>query len=79
MKSYVSIFILFCLLCRAEKKENPRVLVFSKTKGYRHESIGVGKLALIDLERRTDSMLIQQKMRIFLMRKISNVTGPLFF
>jgi cytochrome c len=30
-------------------KEKPRVLVFSKTKGFRHESIGVGKTALIAL------------------------------
>src|SRR6186713_314452 len=28
------------------KQEAPRVLVFSKTKGYRHESIEVGKAAL---------------------------------
>jgi len=49
MKSYVSIFILFCLLFSCGEKEKPRVLVFSKTKGYRHESIGVGKLTLIEL------------------------------
>ena len=49
MKSYLSIILLFCLLLSCGEKENPRVLVFSKTKGYRHESIGVGKLALIEL------------------------------
>ncbi|HKZ38051.1 MAG TPA: ThuA domain-containing protein, partial [Chryseolinea sp.] len=43
------IILLFCLLLSCGEKENPRVLVFSKTKGYRHESIGVGKLALIEL------------------------------
>ncbi|HEY0743868.1 MAG TPA: ThuA domain-containing protein [Chryseosolibacter sp.] len=48
MRRYIPIFILFCLLlsCSKEKK---RVLVFSKTKGYRHESIPDGKLALIEL------------------------------
>jgi cytochrome c len=48
MRRYIPIFILFCLLlsCSKEKK---RILVFSKTKGYRHESIPDGKLALIDL------------------------------
>ena len=49
MKSTISIFILFCLLLSCGKKENPRVLVFSKTKGYRHESIEAGQLALMDL------------------------------
>jgi cytochrome c len=49
MKSYLSIILLFCLLLSCGEKESPRVLVFSKTKGYRHESIGVGKLALIEL------------------------------
>lgn len=48
MKRYIPILILFCLLlsCSKEKK---RILVFSKTKGYRHESIPDGKLALIEL------------------------------
>ena len=45
MKSTISIFILFCLLLSCGKKENPRVLVFSSTKGYRHESIEAGRLA----------------------------------
>jgi cytochrome c len=49
MKSYVSIFVLFCLLFSCGEKQKPRVLVFSKTKGYRHESIGVGKLTLMEL------------------------------
>lgn len=34
--------------CSREEKE-PRVLVFSKTTGYRHESIEPGKIALIEL------------------------------
>src|SRR5688572_4681342 len=29
--------------------EKPRVLIFSKTKGYRHESIEAGKLALVKM------------------------------
>ena len=49
MKSYVSIFVLFCLLFSCGEKQKSRVLVFSKTKGYRHESIGIGKLTLIEL------------------------------
>ena len=53
MRSYIPIIILFCLLlsCTKDKK---KILVFSKTKGYRHESIGVGKLALIELGRKND-------------------------
>lgn len=35
--------------CFAKKIEKPRVLVFSATKGFRHSSIGVGKLALLKL------------------------------
>lgn len=49
MKSYVAILILFCLLLSCERKHKARVLVFSKTAGYRHEAIGVGKLTLIEL------------------------------
>ena len=54
MKSYVSIFILFCLLLSCGEKQKTRILVFSKTKGYRHESIGVGKLTLLDLGKKND-------------------------
>jgi cytochrome c len=48
MRAYISILLLFCLLisCSQEKK---KILIFSKTKGYRHESIEDGKLALIGL------------------------------
>lgn len=35
--------------CFAKKIDKPRVLVFSATKGFRHSSIGVGKLALLKL------------------------------
>ena len=35
--------------CFAKKIDKPRVLVFSSTKGFRHSSIGVGKLALMKL------------------------------
>jgi cytochrome c len=48
MKSYLSIIVLFCILLSCER-EKPRVLVFSKTSGYRHESIEAGKAALITL------------------------------
>lgn len=49
MKHYISIFILGCFLFSCGEKKNPKVLVFSKTKGYRHESIGVGKTTLSEL------------------------------
>lgn len=42
----IAFLFLFVFSCKQEK---PRVLVFSKTKGYRHESIETGKQALIDL------------------------------
>jgi cytochrome c len=53
MRAYVSILLLFCLLlsCSREKK---KVLVFSKTTGFRHESIEDGKLALIELGKNND-------------------------
>jgi type 1 glutamine amidotransferase len=43
--------VISCGLASAHtvKKDNPRVLVFSKTAGFRHESIGAGKAALIAL------------------------------
>jgi cytochrome c len=52
-RSTLAIAILFVLLwsCKSEK---PRVLVFSKTKGYRHESIEEGKLALIELGKKNN-------------------------
>jgi type 1 glutamine amidotransferase len=49
MKIYVLIAVLFCSLVSFAQAQKPKVLVFSKTKGYRHESIGAGKLALLQL------------------------------
>ncbi|MBL0743650.1 ThuA domain-containing protein [Chryseolinea lacunae] len=49
LNSYLSIAVLFCLLLSCGEKQPPRVLVFSKTTGYRHESIGTGKIALMEL------------------------------
>jgi cytochrome c len=41
--------ILFAFLSGCKEKRTASVLVFSKTSGYRHESIGAGKLALMKL------------------------------
>lgn len=49
MKSYLPVAVLFCLMISCGEKQNPKVLVFSHTRGYRHESIEAGKVALIDL------------------------------
>jgi hypothetical protein len=38
-----------CILFYSCTQEPPRVLVFSKTKGFRHQSIEAGKAALIKL------------------------------
>jgi cytochrome c len=45
MKKLIPVLALLVLLYSC-KEETPRVLVFSKTKGYRHESITAGKGAL---------------------------------
>src|SRR5688572_27412813 len=45
----VSILCLVLLFSACSGNKHPRVLVFSKTAGYRHESIGKGKLAIIKL------------------------------
>lgn len=47
-------FLILCFFAISCKKEKDRILVFSKTAGYRHESIGDGKLALIELGRNND-------------------------
>lgn len=52
MRSLLPIAILFFFLISCSREQNPKVLVFSKTKGYRHESIEVGKTAIIDLGRK---------------------------
>jgi cytochrome c len=49
MKSYLSIVVLFCLFFSCNENKKSKVLVFSKTAGYRHESIEAGKAALIEL------------------------------
>lgn len=41
--------LLFILTSCKNDSSEQRILVFSKTSGFRHESIGVGKLALIEL------------------------------
>jgi cytochrome c len=47
--SFLAAIIALVLMTSCKKKETDRVLVFSKTSGYRHESIEVGKVALIEL------------------------------
>jgi len=42
------VFSLFILSCNG-RKGNARILVFSKTSGYRHASITVGKAAIMEL------------------------------
>ena len=49
MKKGLLALCLACLLGGATTKPVPRVLVFSKTAGYRHASIGPGKLAIMNL------------------------------
>jgi cytochrome c len=54
MKSQLTLFaFLLCFLISC-KKEKDRILVFSKTKGYRHESIAAGKVALIELGKKSE-------------------------
>jgi cytochrome c len=48
-KSIVAVMAMFILAVSCKQEVKQRVLVFSKTKGYRHESIGPGKLALMKL------------------------------
>jgi cytochrome c len=43
---YVLCIFILCISCSTREKH---ILVFSKTKGYRHESIKAGKLALVKL------------------------------
>ncbi|SHG49415.1 cytochrome c [Chryseolinea serpens] len=49
LNSFLSIVVLFCLILSCGEKTVPGVLVFSKTKGYRHESIDTAKLVLMAL------------------------------
>jgi cytochrome c len=48
MRPYIYIFLLFLILGSCDGNKD-RILVFSKTTGFRHESIPDGKLALIKL------------------------------
>ena len=46
----IGLFLLWGTACnQAEPREETRILVFSKTNGYRHASIGAGKLALLKM------------------------------
>ena len=56
MRSTAAIIAVFILMFSC-KKEKDKILVFSKTTGYRHESIGDGKLALIELGKRNVSLI----------------------
>jgi cytochrome c len=49
MKLKILVFSTLCLtiLLTSCQKETPRVLVFSKTAGFRHESIEAGKAAMV--------------------------------
>lgn len=53
MKSKIIIFLTLCVFFSCEKQKR-KILVFSKTAGYRHESIEVGKLALIELGKKNN-------------------------
>src|SRR5690606_9651146 len=53
MRSKLIIFLALCALLSCEKKKS-RILVFSKTAGFRHESIEVGKIALIELGKKNN-------------------------
>src|SRR5688500_3538327 len=48
-RSIIAILLLFAFFSGCKEKRTASVLVFSKTSGYRHESIGAGKLALMKL------------------------------
>ncbi|MBT1701812.1 ThuA domain-containing protein [Chryseosolibacter indicus] len=53
MRSYIVLLLLSCLLFSCERGKD-KILVFSKTKGYRHESIEAGKVALIELGKKNN-------------------------
>ncbi|MFZ6012406.1 MAG: ThuA domain-containing protein [Bacteroidota bacterium] len=53
MKSRIAIIVLCCLALSCTRQKD-KVLVFSKTKGYRHESIETGKQAIIDLGKKNN-------------------------
>ena len=49
MRSYLVIAVVFCFALSCDKQDSNRILVFSKTKGYYHESIDTGRIALMQL------------------------------
>ncbi|MBL7833666.1 MAG: ThuA domain-containing protein, partial [Cyclobacteriaceae bacterium] len=51
--SRITIIITFLALAVSCEQQEIRILVFSKTNGFRHESIADGKLALIELGKKT--------------------------
>ncbi|MBI1780794.1 MAG: ThuA domain-containing protein [Sphingobacteriales bacterium] len=59
MKKVFTLLLLACLVilfhsCTHQRSGKPKVLVFSKTAGFRHSSISVGKLAIIKLGEQTN-------------------------
>jgi cytochrome c len=48
------IAVIVCSLLLSSCTDKPRVLVFSKTKGYRHESIDTAKIALMNMGKQND-------------------------
>lgn len=46
MRNLVYLLIFFCLVFQSCSTKKPKILVFSKTKGYRHASIEAGKPAI---------------------------------
>src|SRR5215208_900789 len=53
-KLLTGLFLILALASCTEKKSQTRILVFSKTAGYRHESIEAGKLALLKMSKEND-------------------------
>ncbi|HEX8546522.1 MAG TPA: ThuA domain-containing protein, partial [Cytophagaceae bacterium] len=49
MKKIFSVFLVSLLLFSCDRSAKTRILVFSKTTGFRHESIGAGKKAIMEL------------------------------
>ena len=49
--------------CSHKRQGKPKILVFSKTMGFHHESIADGNAAIKKLEGKTILMLIQQPTR----------------
>lgn len=68
--------ILFMTSCSSREK---RVLVFSKTKGFRHESIAAGKAALIKLgEEKKIKVDTTEDAEVFTEEKLKNYSAVVF-